>query len=282
MDRVDAFCRDNGVFRSTFFTAAYSYLLARYNNESESLFTTIYNGRDDKRLGRTIGMFIKTLPVYAKFDAETTVLDFLRAIQEQMRGCREHSIYSFADIMRDLQVQSNSMFAWHGNLFSDSLLGGLPLEIVRIGNSTLSASFYLKAFIRSGHYQVKAEYNANEYSQPLVAAFVESYEAVIEGMLSATLLRDIDITTPQQVEKLDSFNRNDADYDDTQTIVSLFRRQAQATPDNIAVIFAEKTYTYAQVDDMSDRIAATIAAKGLGEGDVVSALIPRGEWMVTA
>ena len=282
MDRVDAFCRDNGVFRSTFFTAAYSYLLARYNNESESLFTTIYNGRDDKRLGRTIGMFIKTLPVYAKFDAETTVLDFLRAIQEQMRGCREHSIYSFADIMRDLQVQSNSMFAWHGNLFSDSLLGGLPLEIVRIGNSTLSASFYLKAFIRSGHYQVKAEYNANEYSQPLVAAFIESYEAVIEGMLSATLLRDIDITTPQQVEKLDGFNRNDADYDDTQTIVSLFRRQAQATPDNIAVIFAEKTYTYAQVDDMSDRIAATIAAKGLGEGDVVSVLIPRGKWMVTA
>ena len=46
------------------------------------------------------------------------------------------------------------------------------------------------------------------------------------------------------------------------TIVSLFREQAKATPQNIAVVYKDKQYTYAEVDDISDRIAAYIASKG--------------------
>ena len=282
IDSVDAFCKTNGIFKSTLFTQAYALLLAKFNNEQESLFTTVYNGRQDKRLSHTVGMFVKTLPVYAKFTSDMTVLDFLKAGQEQMGGCRQHDIYSFSDLMEDVRPQSNSMFAWHAGLFSDDTMGDEPMQVERIGNSTLDASLYLKAFIRDGHYQVKAEYRGNEYSEALIAQFLESYEAVVEGLLTCEYLRDIDMTTPSQVEQLDGFNQNDADYDDTQTIVSLFRRQAKATPDNIAVVFKEKKFTYAEVDEMSDRIAAYIAGKGLGVEDVVSVLIPRCEWMPIA
>ena len=66
------------------------------------------------------------------------------------------------------------------------------------------------------------------------------------------------------------------------TIVSLFRRQAKETPEHIAVVYKEKKYTYAEVDDISDRIASHIASKGLKEEDVVSVLIPRCEWMAIA
>ncbi len=75
----------------------------------------------------------------------------------------------------------------------------------------------------------------------------------------------------------------ESQYDnDNRTVVSLFSQQAKATPDNIAVVFKEKQYTYAEVDEISDRIAAYIAGKGLGMEDVVSILIPRCEWMVIA
>ena len=286
MDRVESFCKANGIFKSTLFTQAYALLLAKFNNEQESLFTTVYNGRQDKRLACTVGMFVKTLPVYAKFTAETSVLDFLRAGQEQMSGCREHDVYSYADLMEDIKPQSNSMFAWHAGLFSDDVMGDKPMTVERIGNSTLDASLYLKAFIRDGHYQVKAEYRSNEYSQELIAQFLESYEAVVEGLLACEYLRDIDITTAAQVKLLDSFNQTDVPYDNTQTIVSLFRRQAKETPDNIAVVFKDKQYTYKEVDEMSDRIAAYIdnltPNPSPKERGVVSVLIPRCEWMVIA
>lgn len=282
LKEIEAYCEAHGIYKSNFFTAAYSLLLAKYNNQQESLFTTVYNGRSDKRLDRTVGMMVKTLPVYGKYTQETSTLDFLRALQEQMSGCREHSIYSYSDLMADINLQSNSMFAWHANLFGDSHWAGKPMKTVRLGNSTLDASLYLKAFILDGKCQVKAEYNSNEYSQELISQFLESYEAVVEGLLSQEYIKDINITTTSQEALLDSFNQTDVDYDASQTIVSLFRHQAQATPQATAVVYKDNSYTYAQVDDMSDRLAAAILAKGLGTEDVVSVLIPRCEWMAIA
>ena len=68
----------------------------------------------------------------------------------------------------------------------------------------------------------------------------------------------------------------------TQTIAALFRQQAKATPQNVAVVYKDKRYTYAEVDEISDRIAAFVASKGLGNEDVVAILIPRCEWMPIA
>ena len=282
MAAVDSFCKEKGIFKSNFFTTAYSFLLAKYNNEQESLFTTIYNGRTDKRFLHSIGMTVKTLPVYAKFDNETKVLDYLKAGQDQMGGVRKHEAYAFSDAVNDLGIQSNSMFAWHGMMFADEQLCGKPMKTIRLCNSTLEASLYLKAFILNGKYQVKAEYNSNEYSEEIICQYLESYEAVVKGFLTEEYLRDVNITTANQVELLDSFNQTDVDYDDTQTIVSLFRRQAKATPENIAVVYKDKRSTYAEVDEISDRIAGYVAAKGLGAEDVVSVLIPRCEWMPIA
>ena len=210
------------------------------------------------------------------------MLDYLKAGQDQMSGVRKHEAYAFSDALNDLGLQSNSMFAWHGMMFADEQLCGKPMKTIRLCNSTLEASLYLKAFILNGKYQVKAEYNSNEYSEEIIRQYLESYEAVVKGFLTQEFLRDVNITTASQIEVLDSFNQTDVDYDDTQTIVSLFRHQAKATPENIAVVYKDKKYTYAEVDAISDRIAGCIAAKGLGAEDVVSVLIPRCEWMAIA
>ena len=281
-DSVECFCKKNGIFKSTFFTAVYAYLLAKFNNEQEVLFSTIHNGRADKRLTRTVAMLVKTFPVYAKYTDHTTVLDFLKAMQDQMTGCRQHQAYGFSDVVADLNLQTATRFAWHGTLFETEQLCGLPMEARRLNNNTREGGVYVKAYSRDGHFFVETEYNASEYSETLISQFLESYEAVAEGFLAHNSLRDINITTKSQVELLDSFNQTDRPYDDTKTVVSLFRQQAKATPDNIAVVFKGKKYTYAEVDEISDRIAGYITSKGSGLEDVVSILIPRCEWMVIA
>mgnify|MGYP002624948222 CR=1 FL=1 len=282
IEAVDAFCKDNGIFKSTFFTAAYSFLLAKYNNEQEVLFSTIHNGRADKRLARSVAMLVKTLPVYAKFAGDSTVLGFLKAGQEQMTGCRQHETYAYSDVVNDLGLRPATTFAWHGHLFDSMQFDGKAMTAQRLNNNTIEVPLYVKAYVRDGHYCVEAEYDASVYSETLISQFLESYEAVVEGFLAKEKLADIDIATTSQVELLDSFNQNDVDYDNTQTIVSLFRRQVKATPQNIAVVYKDKRYTYAEVDEMSDRIAGYIASKGLGLENVVSVLIPRCEWMVIA
>jgi len=280
--KVEAFCREHGIFKSTFFTAAYSFLLAKMNNEREVLFNTIHNGRSDKRLSHSVGMFVKTLPVYAKFTDTTAVSEFLKAGQDQMTGQRQHESYAYTDVATDLGLQAATLFAWHGTLFDSLEFCGTPLSALRLNNNTRDTSIYLKAFLHDGRYCVEAEYNTGAYSKALVSQYLESYEAVVEEFLTKEYLREVDITTASQLATLDSFNQTDVDYDDTQTIVSLFCRQAKATPNNIAVVYQDKRYTYKEVDELSDRIAGYIASKGLGEEDVVSVLIPRCEWMAIA
>ena len=282
MDRVDAFCKTNGIKKSTFFTSAFSFLLAKYNNDQESLFTTVFNGRVEPKFQHSVGMTVKTLPVYAKFTEETTVLDFMKAGEEQMIGCRKHDLYSYTDIMTDLNLQTNAMFAWHGLMLDFTELMGKPMEAIQLRKHNEGVSFYLMAFYVGKKYHIKAEYKSNEYSETFVEQFMESYEAVLEGFLSQTLLRDIDICTESQRALLDSFNQTDKELDMNETIVSMFRNQVAKTPDNIAVVYQNKRITYREVDEISDRIAAYIHGKGLGEEDVVSVLIPRCEWMVIA
>ena len=279
---VESFCQERGIYKSTFFTAVYSFLLAKYNNEQEVLFSTIHNGRSDRRLSRTMGMLVKTLPMYAKFDNDTSVLDFMKVCQEQMSGCRQHEAYAYSDVVADLKLQAATTFAWHGTLFDKNEFCQKPLSQQRLNNNTRECPIYVKAYSKDSSLYVEAEYSANEYSATLISQFLESYEAVVKGFIAYELLRDIDIATTAQVDLLDSFNKNDVDYDNTQTVVSLFRHQAKETPQNIAVVYKDKRFTYAEVDEISDRIAGNIAQKGLGAEDVVSVLIPRCEWMPIA
>ena len=281
---IEAFREKYGIFKNTLFSAVYGFLLAKYNNEKEALFCTAYKGRQDKRLARTFGMFVKTLPVWMKFTDDTTTLDFLKGGQEQISGCREHDTYTFTDVMTDLNLQMGSIFSWQASIIDDVEMGGKTAQTSLLNHATLNIPLYVQVAVRGGHFYLQAEYNKGVYSEMLVSQFLESYETVLEAFLQGGTLRDINITTDAQLQILDSFNQTDVSYDDTQTIVSLFRQQVKTTPDNIAVVFKDKKYTYAEVDELSDRIAAYVCekVKGSSEEPVVSVLIPRCEWMAIA
>ena len=282
LGEIEAFCKKSGIFKSTFFTGAYAFTLAKFCGDEESLFNTVYNGRDDKRLAGSLGMFVKTIPVYAKFDDKTTVAAFLSAIQEQMTGARENSIYSYSDVIHDLGLQTGSDFAWHGDIFGDRLFAGKPMEMETVGGETRISKLYVKAFLLGKEVQLEAEYNANEYSEELIGEILKSYCETVKGFLSKKNLSEIEIAGEDQIKTLDSFNENDVDYDNSETVVSAFRAQAAKTPNKTALVFKEKQFSFKEIDDISDRIATFLSSKGLGHEDVVSIIIPRSEWMQIA
>ncbi len=56
------------------------------------------------------------------------------------------------------------------------------------------------------------------------------------------------------------------------SIPEMIRERAEAYPDSVAYITASRTWTYAQLDQASNRIAQGLAAQGVGSGDVVACL----------
>ena len=279
---VEEFGKANGVFKSNLLTSAYALLLAKTAGEEEAVFNTVYNGRKEMALSHTVGMFVMTLPVCAKFDANTTTLDYLKAMQEQMRGCRDNYLYSYNDLMHEATLNSDIIFVYQAELYDNVDINGSPVSLKRINNSTTGEALNIKVMIVDGKYTVLAEYDSNRYTDEMIRQHLESYDVILKEMLTKEKVREIGMTSPEQLALLDTFNQTDVALNLEDTIVTRFRRQAVATPDNIAVVYKDKRYTYKEVDEISDRIAAYIHEKGLQSEDVVSVLIPRCEWMAIA
>ncbi|MBQ7678359.1 MAG: amino acid adenylation domain-containing protein [Butyrivibrio sp.] len=90
------------------------------------------------------------------------------------------------------------------------------------------------------------------------------------------------VLSKEDATRLDALNETSVSYDRTETIVSLFMKAAAAYPDRPAVVYEENSYTYGELNRKSDDFAAAIMECGLGRGDVVSILIPRGEYEAIA
>ena len=280
---MKTFCREKNVSTSALTSAAFALLTGIYANQQESLFTTIYHGRSNNA-AHIVGMFVKTLPVYAKWNNSTGVTDFLMTLSEQIQCARDNSIFSFADVNQICQMNNAPMFAWHGAAGTHAEVCEKPAREELLDKSVSDAPLSAELRPVASGLSLRVEYNAGRYSAEFVRTFAETYENILRQLMAKEYIRDIE-PCPENSDALrllDSFNDTDSPYDDTQTVISLFRKSAASYPDNTAVVFGDKRYTYSELDSLSDKIAGYVSLLGLGRGDVVSVLIPRCEYMLTA
>ncbi|MGM9579661.1 MAG: amino acid adenylation domain-containing protein, partial [Anaerovibrio sp.] len=107
---IEKFCADHDLTMNAFFNGAFGYVLSKYNNKDEALYTTVYNGRNDSRLSRAVTMLVKTLPVHCDTARERKIIDLLTATRDQLVGSMANDIYSFGEIARAYGIKSDILF----------------------------------------------------------------------------------------------------------------------------------------------------------------------------
>lgn len=281
-EKLSRFCRRLDITPNILTVAAFGRLLGAYANMSESLFATIYNGRNSTRVARTMDMMVKTLPVYCSWRSDTSVPDYLRSVKQQMLDAMSNDIYSFAELAAATGINSDVLFAYQGDYFTVDRVCGKPAQPIPLERNATGSPLDFQVFLRDGELTLHVEYMLNRYSEEFINEMVRSYAAVLKSMLEADLMSKLELLDESQTERLDHFNSTEVPYDKTQTVVTLFDAAAAAHPDNIAVIYRDKKYSYKETALLTDTIAAELNRRGLAGGDVVSIMIPRSEWMVLA
>ncbi len=72
------------------------------------------------------------------------------------------------------------------------------------------------------------------------------------------------LLSSDEVQELLALSRGETfTYDTTKTWIDLFKEQVALHPDRPAVVDAEGTYTYHELDEASDAVARYLIAKGL-------------------
>ncbi|MCI8483897.1 MAG: amino acid adenylation domain-containing protein [Lachnospiraceae bacterium] len=279
---VEQFVRQKGISENTLFLGAFAYALGKYTGEHKSLFCTVNNGRHKVELSKSIGMFVRTLPICQVWEETEEIETYLQKFQKDFYETMSHDCISFGELAREYGIASDILFVYQGEMFQGLTLDGKQYPAQPIPRRDVQADISVMVMKGQGGYEVSLEYRRDLYREETVRGLQRMLVQVLKGMLSCDRLQQISLVSELDLQILDRFNDTEDPFDRTKTIVDLFREQAKIRPEETAVVYKDRKYTYAQTDDLTDRIAAYLAKAGIGREQVVSVLIPRCEYMALA
>lgn len=281
-EAVSHFARTHGITENTLFVSAFAYTLAKINAARYSCFCTVDNGRHDHRLADAVGMFVRTFPLYTEIDEQRTVAQFLRESQEVLMGSMAHDCISFGELASLYGVGMSVTFVYQAEMFVGPHMAGGTLDVAKLSTRDIQSDLHFMLFRSGAGYCLNVGFRTKLYSQGFVARFAAMYLQVVRGMLSAHILADVPLADDAAQRAIHDFNLTEVPYETETTVVDLFRHQAATTPDNPCLVYQEKRFSYREVDDITNRLAAHLVASGLTRGSVVGILIPRCEYMLLA
>ncbi len=281
-DKILSCCEKLGVTPNILFTGLFGILMSKYANSEDSLFSTIYNGRNDSRLEDTVCMLVKTLPVYCSFEPKTTIQAYMTELSEQLLSSMANDIFPFSDICAKYGFNSDLTFAYQAELSDDYPIGDTIARGHDLSLDMAKMPLLIQVREYGNEYVLTAEYRSDMYSEAFVDGILEAYEAAMSSMLKTKYISEISVISENAANKIAEFNHTECEYDRSKTISDMFEETVQTIPDHTAVVFKDKKYTYQELDEISDRLGKYIASKGIGREDVVSILIPRCEYMAIA
>ena len=256
---VAALLEKIGCTEEALVTAAGGYLLSVYTGQKEGVVhTTLPDGT--------------VIPFVVNTAEEETVAGYLTKAAEQLRESEKNGVYD--GLEADAGLKNQVLVACCSE---DGVSGQVRMQDE--GDQPLLRMEILKK--ADGGRSLKITYRTDQYTEAYIRSLAGAYLMVLRELPVKAELKDISLISQEEEALLDSFNRTRMPVEDTD-IVTLFRRMAAKYPDHEAVIYLDKRITYAELDEITERLAATIRSHGLGREDVVSVLIPRCEYMVIA
>ncbi len=288
MAALEALLQRTKTTKATFFTAVFALTLSKFSADNKAFFTTIFHGRKDADIKSTLCMLVKTLPVAVDMSSHTNIDDLLNTIREQNLKTRDSKAYSFVDLSRDLGVKSNILFAYQENFHHFELkTDGLTTSVDYVDVKAPGLYFCTQIFRKEDRYEFACLYPTHHYSKVIIESFFNAYQTILNEMLTKASICDIEVSGHKELDRLDSLNTSEFRKDLGQkSVLSLFYESAEKYPDVTAVVFKDHRYTFKELNEMTDRLAAAIyeqvKTSDTKSQPVVAILISRNENMVIA
>ncbi|MCR4763362.1 MAG: amino acid adenylation domain-containing protein, partial [Lachnospiraceae bacterium] len=285
-EAVDAFCRSHDVTVSSFFHAAFAETLYRLTREEHLAYVTVSNGRGaDARLERTAGMFVKTIPVVRNEDnlkgADSSV-DYVKAIHAQLQKSFSYERYPYTRMAERNGIHAGILLSYQGEIFDEEVMEGSLSG--HIGLALDTAKFAIEGFVCpvKDTYVIHLSYDGKLYGGRDMQLLADAFANAAKELTVCSRRTEVSLADEREREALILAGTGEKLFvDPKETIVSMFRKRAAATPDATALAFREQRYTYGEIDDLTDRMAAALVAQyHVGPGDIVGVLIRRSAYML--
>ena len=264
---VKAFCKKHGITENVFFISAFGITLGKYNFRKDAVFTTIYHGRNDSRLSDTVGMLVKTLPVYCDFSGSTA--DCLTAVQQQLINSMNNDIYPFSQISHEFNIKADAMVIYQGDNFAFDNIGGEYAQEEPVQLNAAKAPVSISISIERNKFVFEIEYRGDMYNEETIKYLADNLETTADGILREYEPADIRLMFEEETKMEDDPSHAG------KTFVDLFREAVAKYPDRPAVKDGMGELTYKELDHMSDYVAQKLTENGFGREKVAGILCGR-------
>ena len=264
---VKAFCKKHGSTENVFFISAFGITLGKYNFRKDAVFTNIYHGRNDSRLSDTVGMLVKTLPVYCDFSGSTA--DCLNAVQQQLINSMNNDIYPFSQISHEFNIKADAMVIYQGDNFAFDNIGGEYAQEEPVQLNAAKAPVSISISIERNKFVFEIEYRGDMYNEETIKYLADNLETTADGILREYEPADIRLMFEEETKMEDDPSHAG------KTFVDLFREAVAKYPDRPAVKDGMGELTYKELDHMSDYVAQKLTENGFGREKVAGILCGR-------
>lgn len=274
-EKLGEFMRSHSLTDNQLFASAFAYTLSGFSGSNKVMFSLIESGRGHIDLSRSVGMFVKTMPVLIDCSNNDTA-DYLKHASERINSVMKHDLYPFRLLAGRYDLNANIQFQYSHDIYADALnLAGTDYEIEECTHD-LDADFSFNILNSAdGKFVIKLMCSSL-YSKDFAKHFAESYEMILKGMTEAGKLGDITYTSAGDIALLDKYNLTETAIRD-KDILDSFNDSLSEYPDNKLVEYNDVSYTYAEGAFVSDKIRNKLLELGIGSHDRVCFLVPRSE-----
>lgn len=283
----------NNITPNTIVEAAWGFILSKYNHTDDVVFGKVVSGRnvDIPGMEDAVGLFINTIPARLKYNSTTTIRELLEALGKQGIESDGFSYCSLAEIQAYTRQGSGlikTLYAFENYYIKEESVKGregwIQFEIESLREQT-NYAVTIAAYMDedTAELRIVAIYDPEKYASEEIKLVLERIETVIEFFVNNPEARLGQVETATRYEKsiiLESFNDTDTAYQKNSTIVDLFEKQVEKTPENIALEFGDYQLTYRQFNDKVNQLAWKLIALGVVPDNLIAVAAQRSQEMI--
>ncbi len=292
-DALRALSRREGATQFMTLLAAWQLLLARWSGQDDVVVGTAVAGRTRAELEGMVGMFVNTLALRGDLGGDPPFRELLARVRETVLDAHLHQDLPFERLVEALETGRSLghapvfqvMFTLQAAPPAAPALPGLRARTEEVPTGTAKFDLTLQLTDAGGELAASLEYATDLFDAATVERMAEHFRVLLAGIaadpdrrLSALPL------LPDHERRLvvERWNETDHVHPTDRLVHELVAAQARRRPHALAVAAGAAELTFGELDARADRLAAQLAARGVGLETRVGVVMERIPELVVA
>lgn len=257
-------------------------MLGKYSRQEDVVVGTSISGRTRQEIENVQGIFVNTLAMRGRPQADKTLLQFLQEIKESSLQAYQNQEFPFDELVGELDIPRDLsrnplfdvMFVLQNNEQPEQRWGDLAIESANMEEQGAKFDLTFSISETTDGYELSLDYRTALFKEVSMEQMLQHYITLLQNAANdeAQLLAQlsaVDIAEQKKIQTVFNDSNKISDYNN-QAIAEIFEKQAAAFPNKPAVIYKDQVLTYQQLNEKANNLAAHLKAADVKANDFVA------------